>query len=65
MLPDGRAIETVPQAEMNTILAKLGIVGFSHSNGLATNIALYQAHLNHVAAVAGRKAVDRWLAAHR
>jgi hypothetical protein len=54
-LPDGRAVDAVEHGELYAILAKLQIVGFDHHNGRTTNIALYQAHLNHVAAVADRE----------
>jgi hypothetical protein len=59
-LPDGRAIETVSQGELNTIFEKIGVVGFSHRNGLAVNIGLYEAHLKHIAAAAGEKAIADW-----
>lgn len=64
-LPDGRAVDRVPQGELYTALSRLGIVGFDHRNGRATNVALYESHLRHVAAVAGREAVERWLNEHR
>jgi hypothetical protein len=64
-LPDGRAVDAVEHGELYGILADLQIVGFDHHNGRTTNIALYQAHLNHISAVAGREAVERWLSAHR
>jgi hypothetical protein len=64
LLPDGRAVDTVPHGELYGILADLQIVGFDHRNGLTTNIALYQAHVNHLAAVAGKEAVAAWLAAN-
>jgi hypothetical protein len=55
----------VPQNELYTALSRLGVVGFDARNGRATNVALYQAHLNHIAAVAGKEAVEAWLTAHR
>jgi hypothetical protein len=63
-LPDGRAVDTVPHGELYGEFARLGVVGFDHHNGRTTNIALYQAHLNHIAAVAGKAAVDQWLQSH-
>jgi hypothetical protein len=64
LLPDGRAVDSVGHGELYGILADLQIVGFDHHNGRTTNIALYQAHLNHIAAVAGKAAVDQWLQSH-
>jgi hypothetical protein len=60
-LPDGRSVRSVPHTELYTALAKLGIPGFAHTNGLERNIEAYAEHLAGIADVAGRAAVSKWL----
>jgi hypothetical protein len=63
-LPSGKVVSAASHGELYSELGRLGIVGFSHNNGRAVNEALYAAHLEHIAAAAGKEAVAAWLAAN-
>lgn len=65
IVPDGRQVSSVPRTELYSILARLKIPGFSHQNGIQTNVEAYEAHLRSIAAAAGQAAVSEWLGAHR
>ena len=64
-LPDGRAVDTVPQGELYTALDRLAVPGFSHSLGRDEAIGKYATHLRAVHDEAGRAAVAAWLVSKR